>query len=518
MNSNFFRSRKTVIIAISMAALAAIASAIIIGAILIGKKSGLNGVDGKDGISGKDASVIISDDGELIVNGNPTGVAANREDSEIALIVEGEEFGRVVGGGKFSSGQTVAVKAVPFDGSCFKGWKSADGAVVSLDETYVFVAEKGKTELTAVFEKSLIEVYFKTSVTESYFGGDFQTEINGELCEFKYERDKYGNPYLELKSPAIFGYGDEVTFKILNFIEPSCKYSAYVYELGEASYAGESGGFIKREDVTDDFAYSFKITENRKYYFSFSLEVNIFVEIVPTVTVSSGNPSFGSVSATECTGKGDEVTLTATVKDSETADYIYDFAGWYLNGEQVCESKTYTFKATDNGYDFTAKFIKKYALKIGVSIYDKTPPEGADKSGKTLSENAYIVKYKKVTVAAFDSGGAINAVTFNGNADGGAADTAVKICGYFAAGETIYLSCDIESAHDSCYLTDVDGEKIYKEKFVYGTWQIVEEGKTYSTDFSQGAAAMFTINENDFSTVRINLKLEVIHYGDKIRG
>lgn len=513
MKNDFFQSRQNVKKVIVAIVAVIVASAIVAGACLFGKKDGVNGTDGKDGINGKDATVIISDEGELVVNGKPTGVVANRGDCEIVLNVEGKEFGKIIGGGKFSAGQTVAIRAVPFEGACFKGWKKPDGEIVSLDQTYVFVAEKGKTELTAVFEKSLIEVYFKTYALDSYFGGNFQIEINGETRELKDKRNKYGSLYRELSSPATFGYGDEVTIKIPNFRDPGCKYAAYLYELSAAGYNDESGSPGKSEDITDDFEYSFRITENRQYYFLFSLEINIFVEIIPHVYVTASDPSFGDVDTTECNGKGEEVTVTATVKDSKTTDYVYDFAGWYLNGELVSENSTYTFKATENGYDFTAKFIKKYALKIGVSTFEKEVLDG-----QNISKNAYTVKYKKLTVIATDKSGKINVVTFNGNFDGATAETDVKICGYFEAGEKIYLSCEIESAHDSYYETSASGEKYYREKFVYSTWQIYGEGEEYPISFSQGTAGIFVINEKDALRTHVNVMLQVVLNGDSLRG
>ena len=512
MKNKLFQPRQNAKRAFVAIVAALVASAIVAGSCSFGMKDGLNGTDGKDGIDGKDATAIISDDGELIVNGNPTGVAANREDCEIVLNIDGEEFGKVIGGGKFTAGQTVAIQAVPFKGSCFKGWKNKDGEIVSLDKTYVFVAEKGKTEFTALFEKSLIEVYFITGDCYSDFGGDFLLEINGEKHELKDTRDLYGHLYHETNSPAVFDYGDEVNIKISNFKTTSFSYHAYIYELSEAQYNGKTMSSGTSHDVTDDFEYSFEITENKKYYFSFSLEFNIFIEIVQSVSVAPNNPLFGDAKNTECKQKGDEVTLTATVNDSKTTDYIYDFAGWYLNGELFSENKIHTFNATENNYEFTAKFIKKYALKIGVSIYDKEVFEGQNISG-----DAYKVKYKKLTVISADKSGKINTVTFNGNYNS-AAETDVKICGYFEAGEKIYLSYDIESAHDSYYEIDErDGEKTYKEKFVYGTWQIVKDGKD-AENFLQGSAGTYMINEADSLKSRLNIMLQVILYGDKIRG
>lgn len=511
MKNNFFQFRQNVIKAIIAIASVLAVSLIVIAICLFGMKDVRNGADGKDGIDGKNATVIISDDGELIVNDNHTGVGVNREDCEIVLNAEGEEFGKVIGGGKFTAGKTVAVQAVPFTGACFKGWKNSDGEIVSLDEIYVFVAQKGKVEFVAVFEKSLIEVYFKTYETGANFGGDFQLLINGENRELKDERDKYGRLYCELNSPAVFGYGDRVTLKIPNFSGTS--YKAYIKEISESEYKGESSSSGNPNDITDEFEYTFTINENKKYYFSFYLEFSISIEIIPHVEVVSSDPSFGTVANTDCTGKGDEVTVTATVKESGTSDYIYAFAGWYLNGELVSENEVYTFTATDDaGYDFTAKFIKKYALKISVSIYDKEVI-----AGQKVSEDAYKVKYKKITVVSTDKSGVINSVTFNGNNDG-VAETAVKICGYFEVGEKIFLSYDIESAHDSYYEISDSGEKYYKEKFVYGTWQVICDGEDSVTNFSQGASGAYFINEEDALITRINVSLQVVLNGDKIRG
>lgn len=61
---------------------------------------GLGDNKGKNGKNGKDANVNIAENGEVIINGEGTGIFANKGDCEVKVNVDGEEYGRVVGGGK----------------------------------------------------------------------------------------------------------------------------------------------------------------------------------------------------------------------------------------------------------------------------------------------------------------------------------------------------------------------------------------------------------------------------------
>lgn len=466
---------------------------------------------GKSGEDGRDATVSISENGEIVVNGEPTGVVANKADCEVSVSVEGNAYGKAVGGGKFAKGKTVAVSAIPFDGACFLGWKNQSGDIVSIDETYVFVAEKEKTELTAVFEKSVIEVYFKTSTNlKQYFGGNIVLLINGEKQEFE-EKIVASNKTYVLKSPATFDYGDTVTFELPNFQKPSYKYEAFLYSMTENEYNGTGAG--SRTKLNDDsFEYSFKITENKKYFFRFDIEVNISIGIVPSVEVSANDSSLGSVQKTECKNLGDEVTLTAQPKYSGTSDFVYEFNGWYLDGDLVSKNPTYTFTVNEYHYDFTAKFVIKYALKISISKSDKEVYD------EKIDPTAYTVTVKKVTVNAIDKNGNIYSATFSGNYGGATLDDSTKICGYFEKDETILLSVDIESAHETCYF--IKGQpgneyKYYAEKFVYARWKIKKDSSDL-TNFGSGTSATYTFG-NNLST-HVDVELYVLHNGDKIRG
>lgn len=474
--------------------------------------NGKDGADGKDGQNGANATVVISEDGEIIANGKGTGVIAERADCEVSLSVIGESFGKVIGGGKYAAGETVAVQAVPNVDACFLGWRNREGETVSIEQKYVFTAEKGKTTLTAVFEKSSIEVNFRTNpYLDSYFGGKMLLAVNDKICEFKTVQVGYYDKFYEFVSPPVFEYGEEVKLKFYNFEEPSCKYKAILCVLTEDQYNNSNFPPSSEVDITDSLEYSFTITENRKYCFYFKLELNIFVEIVPQVDVAANDPAFGDVSSTECTGKGEEVTITATPKDSGTTDYIYDFAGWYSGGELVSESPSYTFKVNES-CDFTAKFVKKYALKISASLYERTVTD------ENLDPDAYKVKFKSLTIRAVDKKGNFSSVTFGGNFGGGNLDGGVKICGYFEAGEIIHLSSDIESAHESYYIKDKNtGDKEYKEKFVYSSWTAVL--KSGSVGFANGSSADYIIDtDNAQQSATINVELYVLLDGDKILG
>lgn len=460
---------------------------------------------GQDGINGKDANMTIADNGEVIINDSQTGIYANKADCNVKLNVEGSEFGRVVGGGKFSIKETIAVEAIPNEDACFKGWKDDAGNIVSTNLIYTFPAVKGDINLTATFEKSLIEVYFRVPfIVEQYFGYDFVIETNGE------KQDLVTNTggYYVFKTPAIFNYGETVSLDFKNFIPPTSKYHCYLYEEDRDTYLGTSVNRTSH-DITDSLSYSFTIYENRPYYFCFDMEVNYFIEILPTVNVASNNEEYGHVSKTEITSKGDLMTLTATVNDSLTTDYIYSFKGWYLNNELVSKNNIYQFKVNDNQYEFEAIFVKKYALKFEIKILDK----GGNVAG--LDPTSYLVSYKSIKVNSFDIEGNLSSIEFKGNYNGETPDLSTKICGYFEIKEKIFLSNEIESSHESYYVTDRDGERTYKEKFVYSRWILKQD--SYSQSFATGSSALFFINEDmDLSKLKINVELFVVHYGDKV--
>lgn len=468
----------------------------------------VSGVKAKDGIDGKDAKISIDENGEVIVDDEKTGIFASKADYEVTLKTEGNEFGRVVGGGKFSSGQTVLIQAIPTIDGCFKGWKNSEGEIVSYEEKYSFIASKGKIELTGVFEKSNIEIYFETSINSAnYFKNDeFSVKINNGEKSYVVKADRYGNRFYTLDTPAIFKYGEEVTFKFEDFEEPTCEYKCFMSKTNGLS-SENNGSTITRTDITNGMTYSFKIDENKKYYFRFEIEVNILVSRVPTIEVVSNNEEYGTVSKTSCSNVGDVVTLTANEKTSGSEDYIYKFKGWYLNNKLVSTDYIYSFNAYDYYYNFEAKFVKKYALKFEIKITDY----------ETLEDNvdptSYYVTYKSIKINSFDTLGNKNTITFNGNYNGSAPDLTTKTCGYFEIGEKIFLSNEIESAHESYYVIDErDNSKEYKEKFVYTRWILKDK-----QSFAIGDSAMLTLNETmDLSNLKINVELFVLHNGDKI--
>lgn len=459
---------------------------------------------GQDGANGKDASIAISDNGEVIINDSRTGICANKADCNVNLNVEGNEFGRVVGGGKFSLKETIAVEAIPNENACFKGWKDDANNIVSTNSIYTFPAIKGDINLTAVFEKSLIEVYFRVPfIVEQYFDYDFAIEANGERQDLVASNGCY-----VFKAPLIFGYGETVSLEFKNFIPSTSRYHCYLYEEDKQTYLGTGLNRISHE-ITDSLSYSFTINENRPYYFCFDIEVSYIIEILPTINVTSNNEEYGYVSKTEITSKGDLITITATPKDSLTTDYIHSFKGWYLNNELVCKNNVYVFKANENQYDFEAVFVKKYSLKFQIKILDK----GSNVAG--LDPTSYLVSYKSVKVNSFDIEGNLSSIEFNGNYNGQTPDLSTKICGYFEINEKIFLSNEIESSHQSYYVTDRDGERTYKEKFVYSRWILKQD--SYSQSLATGSSAVFFINEDmDLSKLVINVELFVVHYGDKV--
>lgn len=464
------------------------------------------GNKGKDGKNGNDANISISDNGEVILNEEKTGIFANKADCKVSINIEGEKYGRVIGGGKFAKGQTVALQAIPNADACFKGWKNKNGEIVSSRQNYTFIAQEKNVELTAIFEKSNIEIYFKTiKLNEQYFN-NMVLQINDIKQNFVIEKDKYGREFYVLENPVVFNYGDTITFEFLNYKKQTHDCKCYLYEVDEGGYNGTNSN-RKIFNITNEMIYTFLIEENREYYFYFDIEVNIIIERIPTIEISSNNDEYGNVNKTNCSGKGSIVTLTAWENESGTEDYIYKFKGWYLNNELVSTNYMYSFTADEYYYNFEARFVKKYALRFDISVINK------DSIYENLDPASYYASFKKIKIHSIDSLGNINTISFNGNYEGQTYDSSTKICGYFELKEKIFLSNEIEESHDTYYEIGSDGEKTYKEKFVYTKWKLMQNDK--SQTFATGNSALFIINE-EMNTFKINIELFVVHYGDRV--
>lgn len=465
---------------------------------------------GKDGKDGGNATISVSDDGELIVNGNGTGLIGKKADCKVALNIEGKEYGRVVGGGTFTKGETVAVEAIANVGACFKGWKNETGEIVSPNALYTFVAAEGEMALTALFEKSEIAVLFQVSTNVySYFDGGIKVTMNGEEKSLVKERDMYGNEYYFLANPTSFSYAETVTISFPNFIPPSFLYHCYLQEYQNAGQVGFPSGKRGRYEITDSLEYTFTIDENRLYYFVFEMELNIFVEIVPTIEIHSNNEEYGSVSMSSYSRKGDTVTLSASEKSSGSPDFIYSFKGWYRGEELLTEERIYTFVVNESE-EFEARFVKKYALWIEVAIASR------ETSSRYLDPTTYHVSYKNLRVNSSGVDGNIRSFDWIGNSGGQTPDLDAKCCGYFEIGEKIFLSSIIESDHSIYYELSGTGKKTYKEKFVYSRWLLKEDSEM---TFATGSSALFFFNEAmDMVKARIKVELFVARQGEHVEG
>lgn len=466
---------------------------------------------GKDGKDGRDATISVSDDGELILNGNGTGLIGKKADCKVALDVEGKEYGRVVGGGTFSKGETVAVEAIPNVDACFKGWKNEVGEIVSLNPLYTFVATEGEVRLAALFEKSQIAVLFQAPKNvDSYFDGGIKVTMNGEEKSLAKERDMYGNQYYFLANPASFSYAETVTISFPSFLPPSCIYHCYLREYENAGQVGFPSGEKGRYEITDSLEYTFTITENRLYYFVFEMELNIFVDILPTIEIYSNNEEYGTVSKSSYSSKGDMVTLSASAKSSGSEDFIYSFKGWYRGEELVTEEETYSFVVNESE-TFEARFVKKYALWVEVAILSK------ETNSRYLDPTTYYVSYKNLRINASGIDGDIRSFDWQGNSGGQTPDLAAKCCGYFEIGEKIFLSSVIENDHSIYYELNGTGKKTYREKFVYSRW-VLEEDSSEMT-FATGSSALFFFNETmDMAKTKIKVELFVARQGENVEG
>ena len=121
-------------------------------------------------------------------------------------------------------------------------------------------------------------------------------------------------------------------------------------------YQASSVGYKSTKVLEDNQPSYFKITniDEEPIYFE---EMYVYLDrsiTVPTLTVTSNNNSYGTVSGGGKTKVGNNVTVTATPTSSS-----YCFDSWYLDGEMVSIQPEYTFAMPDHDVTLEAKFITK---------------------------------------------------------------------------------------------------------------------------------------------------------------
>ena len=135
-------------------------------------------------------------------------------------------------------------------------------------------------------------------------------------------------------------YSYEATFDATHFVD----------------YTASSVGYKSTSVLEDNNPSYFKIEnidEEAIYFEEMYVDLDRAIT-VPTLSVTSNNISYGTVTGGGKTKVGNSVTVTATPTSSS-----YCFDSWYLDGDMVSIQPEYTFTMPDHDVSMEAKFVTK---------------------------------------------------------------------------------------------------------------------------------------------------------------
>ena len=330
-------------------------------------------------------------------NANRDLVANYRKLINVSAVSSDESFGTVTGGGAYSPGSQATVTASPLDDYVFVNW-TKNGVEVSASAEYTFTAEED-VELTANFRQK-----YNYTVTAASSNGEYGSVSGGGSV-------KEGGSVTVTATPATDCY-------FVNWTVNGSEVST------SASYTFTPDGNVT---VTANFEH---VKEN-------------------TVTVTSSDPAYGSVSGGGKFKTGESATVTAT----PTGDSV--FVNWTVNGTEVSTSAVYTFSVKGDT-ELVANFRQLNSYTVTVSPSDGTYgtvsgggsyKEGASvtvtasanegyrftgwkENGKTVStseEYTFTAESDRVLTAEFSSASGRYVITFEMDEDYGQVDPATLL-------------------------------------------------------------------------------------------
>jgi len=256
--------------------------------------------------------------GSLTGNTNPASITMNNDKTVIAnfainqyvIVVSPnpQNGGTVSGGGNYSHGDTVTLKATPNEGYEFLNWTEG-GAEVSTEAEYSFNATADRL-LTANF------------ALKSYA---LETQVSGE------------GTVQRTPDKALYTHGETVELTAV----PDNGW-------GFVGWSGDLESSENPAEINMDGDKSVTATFARNQY-----TVNLVAEPQEGGTVAGGGVYLF----------GDEATVTAQASD------CYLFTGWYEDGLLVSESAEYSF-IVDGDRELEAKFAKAVISKEFVFILE----------------------------------------------------------------------------------------------------------------------------------------------------
>ncbi len=266
-------------------------------------------------------------------NSNRDLVANFRKLINVTVTSSDESYGTVSGGGAYSPGSRVTVTATPTGDNVFVNW-TKNGAEVSTSAEYTFTAEED-VELTANFR-----------------------QLNNYTVDVVSSNSEYGT----VSGGGTVKEGDSVTVTATPLTD--CYFVNWTKNGTEVSTSAEYT-FTPDGNVT--------LTANFEHVQEY------------TVTVTSSNTAYGSVSGGGKFKTGESVTVKATA----IGDNV--FVNWTKDGAEVSTSAEYTFTVQGN-VELVANFraLNNYTVDVSSSneSYGTVSGGGSYKEGASVTVTA----------------------------------------------------------------------------------------------------------------------------------
>ena len=336
-------------------------------------------------------------------NSNRDLVANFRKLINVTVTSSDESYGTVSGGGAYSPGSRVTVTATPTGDNVFVNW-TKNGAEVSTSAEYTFTAEED-VELVANFRQLnnyTVDVVSSNSEYGTVSGGGTVKEGNSVTVIATPLTDCYFVNWTkngaEVSTSAEYTFTPDGNVTLTAYFEHVQEYTVTVTSSNTA-YGTVSGGgkFNTGESVTvtatplTDCVFvnwtkdGAEVSTSAEYTFTVQGNVELVANFRTlnyyTVTVSSSNESYGTVSGGGSYKEGSSVTVTAT----PLTDCV--FVNWTKNGEEVSTSAEYTF-TVEADTELVAVF--KEVDKLSVTVQSSNDSYGTVSGGGTFTKGSYV--------------------------------------------------------------------------------------------------------------------------------
>ena len=244
---------------------------------------------------------------------------------KLQVAVVPAEAGSVSGTGRYAEGTAVTLRAYVNEGFRFVSWTNAAGDVLSTSTSYTHTKGAGHEQLTAnyVFDPSNPQEPQEPSMIMYY-----QLQVNCTEGGYAYG----GGRYLANTSVTLSAYADD-KFDFVGW------YDDVTGEELSTSASFSYTTMAKHRSITARFAFNPDGPDEPSQ--------PIEKRRVTATATEGGTTNFSS----------QRVEIGKSITISATANEGYDFAGWYMNGEEYTKLSRFSYTVTDSYYqDFEARF------------------------------------------------------------------------------------------------------------------------------------------------------------------